>query len=44
MRTPRFRICCPDNRLNRMDLTATKKVLEYRPKDDAFRSFDIPIR
>ncbi|PHM33404.1 NAD-dependent epimerase/dehydratase family protein [Xenorhabdus innexi] len=30
-----------DNRFKRLDLTETRKVLGYTPKDDAFRTFDL---
>jgi uronate dehydrogenase len=32
-----------NNRFKRLDLTETKKVLGYKPQDDAFQMFDIPI-
>ena len=33
-----------DNRFKRLDLTETKRVLGYAPQDDAFATFDIPVR
>lgn len=33
-----------DNRFKRLDLTETKRILGYAPQDEAFASFDIPVR
>lgn len=33
-----------DNRFKRLDLTDTKRVLDYAPQDDAFAIFDVPVR
>ncbi|MDC9590959.1 hypothetical protein PSI23_17130 [Xenorhabdus sp. XENO-10] len=32
-----------NNRFKRLDLTQTRKVLGYSPKDDAFKSFDLRL-
>lgn len=32
-----------NNRFKRLDLSETRRVLGYRPKDDAFQTFDLPI-
>ncbi|WP_446469766.1 NAD-dependent epimerase/dehydratase family protein [Xenorhabdus stockiae] len=32
-----------DNRFKRLDLTETRKVLGYSPKDDAFQTFDLRL-
>ncbi|MGH8426019.1 MAG: NAD-dependent epimerase/dehydratase family protein, partial [Pseudomonas fluorescens] len=32
-----------NNRFKRLDLSETMRVLGYRPVDDAFQTFDIPI-
>ncbi|MDR0219592.1 MAG: NAD(P)-dependent oxidoreductase [Enterobacteriaceae bacterium] len=32
-----------DNRFKRLDLTETRKILGYEPKDDAFQSFDLKL-
>jgi NAD(P)-dependent dehydrogenase (short-subunit alcohol dehydrogenase family) len=33
-----------DNRFKRMDLTDTKALLAYEPRDDSFRLFDVGLR
>lgn len=33
-----------DNRFKRMDLAETRRVLGYDPQDDAFATFDLPVR